>query len=82
MTGLLIGGAGLTGLRIGLAVLKADRTKRVISGDASVPTPLSIGAGMYLPVVPGSGHVSTRCPREVKENLIFFRNETSLSIIE
>jgi monoamine oxidase len=30
MTDLLIGGAGLTGLRIGLAVLKADRTKRVI----------------------------------------------------
>ena len=30
MTDLLIGGAGLAGLRIGLAVLKADRTKRVI----------------------------------------------------
>jgi hypothetical protein len=44
--------------------------------------PLSQGAGMYLPVVPGSGRVSARCPREVKENLIFFRNETSLSIIE
>jgi monoamine oxidase len=29
-TDLLIGGAGLAGLRIGLAVLKADRTKRVI----------------------------------------------------
>ena len=30
MTDLIIGGAGLAGLRIGLAVLKADRTKRVI----------------------------------------------------
>jgi monoamine oxidase len=30
MTDLLIGGAGLAGLRIGLAVLQADRTKRVI----------------------------------------------------
>ena len=29
-TDLLIGGAGLAGLRIGLAVLKADRTKRVM----------------------------------------------------
>ena len=46
MTDLLIGGAGLAGLRIGLAVLKADRTKRVISGDASVPTPLSNGANL------------------------------------
>jgi len=30
MTDLIIGGAGLAGLRIGIAVLKADRTKRVI----------------------------------------------------
>ena len=30
MTDLIIGGAGLAGLRIGLAVLQADRTKRVI----------------------------------------------------
>ncbi len=30
MTDLIIGGAGLAGLRIGLAVLKADRTQRVI----------------------------------------------------
>ncbi len=30
MTDLIIGGAGLAGLRIGLAALKADRTKRVI----------------------------------------------------
>ena len=30
MTDVIIGGAGLAGLRIGLAVLKADRTKRVI----------------------------------------------------
>jgi monoamine oxidase len=68
MTDLLIGGAGLAGLRIGIAVLKADRTKRVIILEKEKHTGGRVAtyySDSSSPIGPfhwemGSGRISTK----------------------